>query len=83
MDIINYTNVNPYGISLDTINYQLTDTAAYTDAGSELLHDISVLDTNQEFYYNCRIENSDAIDINTSIDSQTNKPIETLASPYA
>lgn len=83
LDIINTDSTNSLGIAIDTLEYQYTaigGTESTETRAATLLRDINIYDKNHDFYYNCRLENSDTIDINTDIDSQTNKPIETLAS---
>ena len=64
------------GIDLIRIPYVAVDSS--TTASEQILKDISAIDKNHSFYYNCLMDNSTAIDFNDNLDDAEK---ETLLTP--
>jgi len=88
LDVVNCSTNNPDGVNYELLGLRCDKAAgsdptvdpAITDV-ADLLELLRNLDEEHIFYYNCQIDNSSAIDLNTT--KRDGKYIETLKSPIA
>jgi len=67
-DIVKITDKNPFGFNTALLNYQQTgSTATGMTPEISLAYDLWKADPNHQFYYNCLVDSSSAIDLNTAL----------------
>ena len=83
LDLVNISADNDYGFNLDRLGYKALVSASGTEATvldqiATILSSIQELDPDYEFYYNCVLDNSNAIDFN---DNLSEGELEALDTP--